>query len=364
MRRATSWMSRHVSGFTLVELLVVIAIIGALIGLLLPAVQAARESARRSRCSNNTKQIGLALHNYYVARQVFPPGQRGTFQMGAAGLTDGGNNGMSWFAYVLPFTEAQDLADKFNIDMNYQTASTMGWETSHSSGVGLGAASPTRVELPTFLCPSDTQRVRQQWESANRSNGFQGSYLLCASGTSIPSRGIDYTPSPQPSGWNSTFWFASRADIGVFYGQSRTRDKDITDGMSKTLAIGECLVSRPITITSPTNLTGRSSTMARYWDAGTGRTLFCSLNPPNTTVPDTSNQYYCNGVEAPDPRVPCGDTNVGGRFAHHVRSEHPGGANIGMIDGSVRFIPNNADTQVFRRLGNRADGAAADAGDL
>src|SRR4051794_38561286 len=127
-------------GFTLVELLVVIAIIGVLVALLLPAVQAAREAARRMSCSNNLKQIGLALHSYESAHSVFPPGRINTYVAG---------NGHCWGAYsqMLPFLEQKAVFDAMNFSMNpdpdYTTTNAVVNQTA------------AVTVLSTFLCPSD-----------------------------------------------------------------------------------------------------------------------------------------------------------------------------------------------------------------
>ncbi len=122
--------SRKLRGFTLVELLVVIAIIGILIALLLPAVQAAREAARRSQCSNNLKQIGLALHNYHDTMNVFPPG------------SINGNNELGWTVFILPYIEQSALYDQVNFNQ---------------AARGNIDSTEARTRIETYLCPSATQ---------------------------------------------------------------------------------------------------------------------------------------------------------------------------------------------------------------
>src|SRR3954449_10732366 len=128
------------TGFTLIELLVVIAIIAILIALLLPAVQAAREAARRIQCTNNLKQVGLALHNYESTNGVFPPGRINTYVAG---------NGHCWGAYsqMLPYVEQQAVFDAMNFGMNPDPD-----YTSTSAAANRTAAVTT---LAMFLCPSD-----------------------------------------------------------------------------------------------------------------------------------------------------------------------------------------------------------------
>jgi prepilin-type N-terminal cleavage/methylation domain-containing protein len=154
-----SRISKSRRGFTLVELLVVIAIIGVMVGLLLPAVQAAREAARRMQCSNNVKQIGLALHNYVGTFTKLPPGSTGL--PNAAGTNFNGH-GWVWHASILPFIEQSTLYDAI------QGPDGMGNELGdQNSGKPLIVRQTT---VPTFWCPSQPD-VR----NGAQKNGYQPS---------------------------------------------------------------------------------------------------------------------------------------------------------------------------------------------
>jgi prepilin-type N-terminal cleavage/methylation domain-containing protein len=184
-------------GFTLVELLVVIAIIATLIGLLLPAVQSAREAARRCACSNNTVQLGLALHNYEFAHEAFPPGVTG--DPGPIRSEPEGHH-VGWIVRLLPFIEQRSLASHFSI----------------ADGVYAPVNAEARAaSIPAIICPSDpTERVRDE-------GGVKvavSSYAGCHHSVEAP--------------------IAADND-GILFLDSRIRFSDITDGSSNTLLLGE-----------------------------------------------------------------------------------------------------------------------------
>ncbi|MFM8802846.1 MAG: DUF1559 domain-containing protein [Planctomycetia bacterium] len=318
----------------MVELLVVIAIIGTLVGLLLSAVQAAREAARLSSCSNNTKQIALAIANYDNAQRRLPPGQHcqgwpGSWPLGYGfGYSAGAGNRQGWFQYLLPYVEANDLASQFTL-----TTATLAYQLPNSV---------IKTRLAGFMCTSDKNAGRV----GGTNQGFFGNYALCISG------------STGRSGITDTTWFMGGAgnylrntEIGCFplgfaepiSGNTGVivRMKDITDGLSKTLGVGELLV-------------GDSTDHGAYWNSWYGNNLFCSGNPPNTTAPD--HVSGCNGASA-DPRIPCKTFTNYNAMEVYVRSAHRGGANVGLMDGAVRFVTDGVDPTIFSRLGSRQDGA-------
>ena len=216
--RASDPSSRTRQGFTLVELLVVIAIIGILVGLLLPAVQAAREAARRMQCTNNLKQLGLAMHNYASALKTFPTGRlvslspNDNFTASANNNATAGNGScFSAFAHLLPQLEQSVIYNQVNFNS--------GPDTAANNDMSI-------IQPSVFLCPSDngTRNLAQ-------GTGFAGvtNYVL--------NTGTTFSVSPRnPGGVPVT---------GIFFENSRIRFADITDGISQTVCVSEQILSDP-----------------------------------------------------------------------------------------------------------------------
>ena len=325
--------ARHTTGFTLVELLVVIAIIGLLIALLLPAIQAARETARRSSCTNNLKQLGLALQNHANTKRTFPMGaqtQLDTILPVVNGVTYGRRR-WSWSVYVLPFLEQQPLYD---VQWRHYQSST--WQDGGSDG-----SSASYTDLPQkgtfvngFICASDPTNPKlfsQDGPSNPNNQGFHGNYLLNAGSQAFG------TTSANSSQLN-----------GISFPLSAVTLKDVTDGLSKTLAGSEImLIPEPVGGGLPV-----IDTRGRYHNNLHGGSSLSTLYPPNTTVSDQL-PYCSNSIT----RAPCN----GGSGANHVisaRSYHPGGVNAAMADGAVRFVRNEIDTLVWQATGSRNGGEA------
>ena len=301
---------RFASGFTLVELLVVIAIIGILVALLLPAVQAAREASRRSQCTNNLKQVALAMHNYHDTYKLFPPGQYNRLGQNSVGTT---NFRQCWMQSLLPFLEQQPLFDAI--------------QTGHSAGAfTFQIAGARELIIESLACPTDPnspKNVTAGAASATASNnqGFNGNYVACAGSTVFGNNG-------QGDNLN-----------GLFYCLSRTKMASAVDGTSNTLFFSEILV---IPDTNVHDLRGR------YHNTWQGNNLFSTLYPPNTTVGDRSS--YC--IDTPLGDAPCqglGTTNL----VQSARSQHPGGVNVALADGSVRTVTQGVDILVWQAAGTR-----------
>jgi prepilin-type N-terminal cleavage/methylation domain-containing protein/prepilin-type processing-associated H-X9-DG protein len=191
---------RRSGGFTLVELLVVIAIFAILVALLLPAVQKVRESAARAKCQNNLKQLALALHNYAVTAEAFPPGYR----------APGFEVGWGWGAFLLPLVEQQPLYDALGV-----STKVFGDKANPARPTPL-----TQIKLSVFICPSDTGPDLNPFKRYHAKANYRG---VC--GPKLP-----------------RVFVPDRDYGGVLYQNSKVRLGDITDGTSTTLALGECVL--------------------------------------------------------------------------------------------------------------------------
>ncbi|MCH9652723.1 MAG: DUF1559 domain-containing protein [Planctomycetes bacterium] len=291
-------VEKNKRGFTLIELLVVIAIIAILIALLLPAVQQAREAARRSTCKNNLKQVAIALHNYHDTHRTFPIGA--AINGGCTGYS--GSHMFSWGVHILPFIDQANLYNNLNF-----SGSTVFVPHNFSSSTCLTAVQP-------YLCPSNPQPN----VVVNTAGTFAGA---------LPD-GMGRTDLGGVA--DSINWKCSTAGVrpttrgnGVLYGISSVKFRDITDGTSNTLLVGEITGSR-----SPSGLNGNSYT---------GYDVF-----------DTS-----NGINSIDT-VP-----GGGTFAFRPQgfsSYHVGGCHFVLCDGAVRFISENIDQGTLSGISTRAGG--------
>ncbi len=304
-------------GFTLVELLVVIAIIGLLIALLLPAVQAAREAARRSQCSTNLSQLGKACFNYEDANRTLP---MGTVDQISSDI--GSNDRRNWLFFTLPFMEQETIYE--NWYAWYNAGGTAPWWYE-----------PDRmVVLPVYFCPSDPispKTLTHEDLGPGSDQGFHSNYVGCSGSTVF-----------NPGG--------SLGDTlnGIFYYKHATPIRNIQDGTSHTLLTGEIILA--VDNTDPDPQSYGHDVRGRMWNpANQGAILFSTQWSPNTAVSDVLN--YCQNS---NPRAPCiaSTTNI----VLYARSYHTGGVNAGLADGSVQFIEDNVDFNIFRALGTRAGG--------
>jgi prepilin-type N-terminal cleavage/methylation domain-containing protein len=358
------------SGFTLVELLVVIAIIGVLVGLLLPAVQAAREAARRMSCSNNFKQLGLAIHNYHSAYKELPEHMGGTTNPNVAGLAGGllvpGHNRLELSALVglTPFMEQQavweQISNPYRSPGQTQSYSPMGpnprMNLGHHNTTALGPYLPWLTTIPTLRCPSDPG---VGLPSQGRTN-----YVVCLGDSARLShnglrndRGL-FIPAWKPE--------ATRAgQRGVFVPRKPTKFRDILDGLSNTICMGEI----------PTDLGDNDKrTNATDGPAGqallqTGGASFCSANTDParpqfwdltaTTVRGGTQskrgykwaygRIFFNGMNTilPPNREVCMRA-TGGSIVHFEGvcppgSRHQGGCHVLMSDGAVIFVTDSIE---------------------
>jgi prepilin-type N-terminal cleavage/methylation domain-containing protein/prepilin-type processing-associated H-X9-DG protein len=358
------------SGFTLIELLVVIAIIAVLIALLLPAVQAAREAARRSQCINNLKQLGLAFANYHSSNNSFPPGGLPTTR-GTALTLSGPYGSWSCFAYMLPTMEQQPMYNAANFLMTTGQGDALGSYTN---------STVVQTKLNVMLCPSDTKPTGNM-------NGLSVGYLAPGDNYSgSAGSGLEYYATNTTGPPNGPIQYAANG-IGV---------QNIRDGTSNTILVGEHqigdfnngLISIPsdvadATNTAPVGVTRNTVTMLPPF-AGTmaGSTIIAWLTTscvPSLSATVTQKSFVgdtwafgimgrsmMNFVMPPNPTYPgCIDVNGNGDFDDAPiilgpSSWHPGGANVGLADGSVRFLKNSTAINIMWALGSMAGGEVLD----
>ncbi len=322
--------------FTLVELLVVIAIIGILVGLLLPAVQAAREAARRMSCSNNLKQIGLALQNYESALKTFPPST----------VSIGGSASQPWsaHAFLLPYLEGGNVHSRIDYNVGYHNG------TNKANFPPNGVAT---LRVPVYLCPSEPNDQARLDANGNPEH-YPINYCLNVGSYLI------YNPS-------------NRADGGGAFGPNRSNKvSGFIDGLSNTLGLSEVKTYTPrfhdhvgIPSTSPANAALVSSGYTGgAWSINSGHTEwvcgraihtgFTTTFAPNTKVPHiVSGVVYDIDVTSNREGRSQSDPTYG---IITSRSHHTGLVNVVLMDGSVRGVASSIAIETWRALGTR-DGA-------
>ncbi len=363
---------RHQSsrGFTLIELLVVIAIIAVLIALLLPAVQAAREAARRAQCTNNLKQLGLATHNYISTYNSFPGdtlflgASITTCCPGSTGTSVGWGWNASWAVSLLPNLEQAPLYSAYNFSCtpDQPTNSTVSYNA-----------------IASFLCPSDSQKTRPNppWAPTNyRANFGIPGVVRMWTGPIV----TNYTTNPGA-------WWGADGNLAFFGIES------VTDGTSSTALFSEKLLGingqgGPIYISSG-QLALRAVfdfTASGYPGYNTGSYTIAQTNLsmctglPGLTVADPNytplggfawsmgypwhwgvngyNHYGSpNSISCINPSEPGSGGGYGGVGGNvPPTSGHPGGVNVGLADGSVRFVKNSVGLMPWWALGSRNQG--------
>ena len=299
-------MRRH--GFTLVELLVVIAIIAILIALLLPAVQAARAAARRLQCANNLKQVGVALHNYHSVHSVFPVGFWGNLY-----IPVNQEDGWAWGTFILPYLEQGDINEAFDFSLDsYRNFTVNRQAAAHHVQVYICPDDPQAPEL--VGCCGDWMQGSHRHEDVAMTNlaGVTGSIHL---------DGLWYQRDDRNA--NDVV-----VNNGIFFWDSAVRMSHITDGTSQTLAVGEVAGGGP------------GSHRAHYWVTFNVNSTHRGINGPLTLPGGWSNPS--------DPHIWWQLEN--GSFS----SYHPsGGAHFVFADGSVHFLSENIDQTVLAALASR-----------
>lgn len=368
--------------FTLVELLVVIAIIGILIALLLPAVQAAREAARRSTCTNNLKQLGLALNNYNDIYQRCPIGQGDWNNM--AGRTIGGFQSDNLPARgspivgMLPYMEQAAVYNQMNFTA-YCGQGGQNWNAGVGGPIGnvadqvskqmLPGGQPYRIsatKINALICPSDGKLTTSGgWgNGSNQTTGNRtwSNYAPCLGSQNMNGPNISTLVGVSPytgnagsgdwfgtgGGWEGTQGWgyndleASQHNSGVFATcHWAARFQDVTDGTSNTIAMGEF---RPYCASGNVNndqFWGANS----YWPGSTAT----PINLPTCWMEPGWQQMNALGFMGTSP-VSTAQPGDG------YKSSHPQGAQMVMVDGSVHFLTETISYEVYQRLGDRRDG--------
>ncbi len=340
--KSPSCRSLRTRGFTLIELLVVIAIIAILIALLLPAVQQAREAARRTQCKNNLKQIGLAMHNYHDIFNTLPPGYITRF----ANLVISGEQGLyGWGASILPQVEQANLFSTLNVG-------NVPLQAMLATPAGLAAL---QTPQPNFRCPSDTGPTLNNFKSTlagapnwyNRNATTTGTNEIpIATSNYVMVAGTGSSTSPPASPGTTT-----TPPLGVGFSNSKINFRDITDGTSNTLMVGE-----------------------RAWKYGQVMGGAATALGFSASVNFQDNVAAVKGGMLGVIGIGYDGINWSATNADHqprgFSSVHVGGAQFVMCDGSVRFISENIDyrstspnvdpalwaTTTFARLLCRNDG--------
>lgn len=340
------------TGFTLVELLVVIAIIGILVALLLPAVQAARESARRTQCTNHLKQLTLGMINHESSARSLPSsGWKGHFS-GDPDRGTGKNQPGGWMYSILPYIEQQQLFD-----------------------MGKGKTGATRLQdlaardstpLPTISCPS--RRSPQAVPRASASQALSGDGLGKAAYYSMPTAAkVDYAINVgdmtnfdtkcleigpnnyDPASWPAAFPPPASKYNGVSFCGTAVKFRQITDGLTNTIALGEKFVFTQV------------YNDGKHWDAD-------DWGPYMGFQDDLVRSTYFDGLNV--THVPQQDTdilpklpgmNTSDQFTQLLPKElfgssHPGGCLFSMCDGSVTLVTFDVDAETYRQMGDRGDG--------
>lgn len=317
-RSADGWPAQRTLAFTLVELLVVIAIIGILVALLLPAVQAARESARRTTCQNHLKQIGLAINNHIAVTRKFPPGKK---YSGDRSLP--ATYSISWSAFLLNYAEAGVVKDGIDFKLPLDDAANIPF---------------TGAVIEMYLCPS-TSLVEEHRSPEHRLFGLapqQGDGMGC----------IDYLgiSGPDKKEVNPVDGEEYGRQRGILIGTKGidpdktmieppdVRPSHVTDGMSHTMCVAEC-VGRGIVVKDDGDISLNGA-----WASGSNITHIDGR--VNSKKPEKSWEK------------------------ERIYSEHRGGANTLMADGSVRFLTEEVSGSVIRSLCSRNGGEIVDADSL
>jgi prepilin-type N-terminal cleavage/methylation domain-containing protein len=322
MRRAVQFR-RH--AFTLVELLVVIAIIGILVALLLPAIQAAREAARRTQCLNQVKQLTLALQNHHDTKGGFPPGV----------LYDNGEMfgypRITWMMHTFPFLEEGALFAAFNMKAPAACAGGVWLDPVNQPAISKSVAG--------LLCPTDAEGELVHNHPGCGGQAARGNYAGFFGNVNMGGV-LDYFKNP-----NVPSTTAPNHTPAAFMINRPVKIKMISDGTSHTMIIGEILKG----------VSGDSyEYRGVHWYDHVATSQIFTATGPNSTERDILYPMWCTGkLNLPRLNLPCrtGD-GTGTNHMAASRSRHSGGVQVGLTDGSARFVPDSVDLAVWQAMGS------------
>jgi prepilin-type N-terminal cleavage/methylation domain-containing protein/prepilin-type processing-associated H-X9-DG protein len=351
--------------FNLIELLVVIAIIAVLIALLLPAVQAAREAARRAQCTNNLKQLGLALHNYESANSCFPTGGESTYYPASGNAETQFIDG-PWgpLPRLLPFLEGGTVFNTLNFSLDY----------NHLTGANFTGAATV---VNSFLCPSAVRSGGDGRDAvAAPENTADTGEKLFNIGYGMADYGAtcytDIDPNGQAVGSGATPYRNKASRTDGLLKQGMTRIAEATDGTSNTIAFGED-AGRDARFKSPyveTDMIGSTlkadavtqtynpkrnvpAGNRRYWRwAEPDGSYGVSGQPNNKFTPSNEGSAYATTTNSAGNNAGAND---------ELFSFHPGGVNALFGDGSVKFIKDSINVKTLRNLVTLKGGEVIDA---
>jgi prepilin-type N-terminal cleavage/methylation domain-containing protein/prepilin-type processing-associated H-X9-DG protein len=305
-------------GFTLVELLTVIAIIGVMVALILPAIQAARESSRRTQCANNLTQLAKGLLNFEATKKKFPAGQRWS-----GPRSEPGTYSMAWSAIILPFIEQQTLADKLNFKLHSTDPKNL---------------PVTSTVISTYLCPSTAAIEEHRTPDARlyNLNPFPGDGLACLDylGISGPDKDAKHPLTKEVYGRQRGILIGTK---GLPNGDKLEdppplKASDVTDGLSNTTWLTEC-TGRGVGIKDD-----ELDSVHGAWASG-------------------------NNVTHIDKKI--NDTKTPKAwYEERIYAEHPGGAHFAMCDGSVQFMSDETGEKLIRSLCSRDGEESIDKADF
>ncbi|MDB5348382.1 MAG: prepilin-type cleavage/methylation protein [Schlesneria sp.] len=346
MNSSKSLVSRR--GFTLIELLVVISIIAVLIGLLLPAVQRARESARRIQCTNNLKQLGLAVHNYHDVHKTFPPNlcPGGTAYNYSAG-------GWGVLAYLLPYIEQTNVGNL--MDLSLPTYATVGTTTTIAGG-DVNTQRAVQTLIPLYLCPSD---IGKPVDGGYGITQLAPTNYCANQGSGLDTLGGNVQASGSPLD----------AD-GVFFADSKVRIEDITDGSSNTAAFSESMLGAgpDSAATLPATIDPRRVYGYLGYTSGLYLTETACASPPFYNLSQrrqfnwyageircaSYNHYFTPNSKSMDCVLNAADFGYTAMGWKAARSLHPGGVNVLMCDGAVKFTSQLVNRAVWQSVATRS----------